>query len=260
MEHFSPYVHFLGLYFDIPTMISTVVSMFLVLLIAMMATRNMSMKKPRGAQNFLEWVIEFVRGIARQNMDNHTAEKYVTLALTLFLYLFIANQVGLMFNFTTVTTQPNEAIGVTQERIDEAKQVAVQKDPEHAEEAGLAVTWWKSPTATPSVTFSLAILVLLYSHYLGIKKSPVKYLKPYWSPLHWLEEASKFLTLPLRLFGNIFAGEVLVAVLVGASWYVTTLPLVVWLGYSVFVGAIQAFIFTTLTMVYIAQKIADEGH
>jgi F-type H+-transporting ATPase subunit a len=188
-------------------------------------------------QNFMEWVIEFVRGIARQSMDNKTAERFIALGLTLFLYVFIANQLGLIFNVVTLQG--------------------------HAAES---YSWWKSPTATVSVPFALAIMVLFYTHWLGLKNGAGSYFKsyvtPHWAllPLNIIEELSKFLSFPLRLFGNIFAGEVLIWVLLpvimtGGIMSVMSLPLIVWLGYSIFVGSIQAFIFTMLTMVYISHRV-----
>ncbi|MNW63805.1 ATP synthase subunit a [compost metagenome] len=65
----------------------------------------------------------------------------------------------------------------------------------------------------------------------------------------------------MRLFGNIFAGEVLISVLLKLTalgvggWIASVLGLVVWQGFSIFVGSIQAFVFTILTFVYISQSI-----
>ncbi|MCF6093220.1 F0F1 ATP synthase subunit A [Microaerobacter geothermalis] len=260
MEAFSPYVEWeiggLRLAFDIPTMIMSVIVALLVLLILRLGTRNMTSGVPRGWQNFFEWVIDFVKGIGGQFMDAKTTSKFVTLALTLFLYIFLANQVGLLFTtFHIEFEKPVESIGITEELIEEAK--------EHGEE-GVLTAWWKSPTANPSVTFALALMVLIYSHYLGIKKNPRAYVKHYFEPypalfiIHFLEDfVIKVLTLPLRLFGNIFAGEVLILFLAAGFWAATSVPLIIWLGYSVFVGAIQAYIFVTLTLVYISQKVSD---
>jgi F-type H+-transporting ATPase subunit a len=103
------------------------------------------------------------------------------------------------------------------------------------------------------------LVVLLYAHYLGMKKSFGGWLKhTFLNPIHILEEfIIKPLTLPLRLFGNIFAGEVLIAFLLSVGIF-GSIPLFLWLGYSVFVGSVQAFIFTTLAMVYISQQVNDQ--
>jgi F-type H+-transporting ATPase subunit a len=237
--------------FDIPTCIMTIVAGVLTFLIVFLATRKLSSGTPKGMQNFFEWVIDFVRGIARQSMDDKTAERFVTLGVGLFLYLFIANQLGLVLNVITVHTHAVPSIGITE---------------------GAKVAWWKSPTATVSIPFAMAILVLLYTHWLGLRRGVGKYLKsyvePHWAllPLNLIEELSKFLSFPLRLYGNIFAGEVLVGILLptilsGIAYYVLALPLFIWIGYSLFVGSIQAFIFTMLSMVYISHRLhSQESH
>jgi F-type H+-transporting ATPase subunit a len=257
MEHYSPQFTLMGMVFDIPTVIMTLVSSLIVFLIIVWATRNLTSQVPTGMQNFLEWVIDFVRGIAKQSMDAKTAERFVALGLTLFLYIFIGNQLGLMLNVITTHTEPSQALQITNEMIQEA-----QAQGHH----GVEVLWWKSPTAAVSVPISLALAVIIYSNWLGARHDYLKsYFQPHWGllPLNIIEEASKLLSLPLRLFGNIFAGEVLIALLVplilaGGISILATLPLVVWLGYSVFVGSVQAFIFTTLTMVYISHRIHSE--
>ena len=255
MEHFSPHITIAGLVFDIPNMLMMLFGSLLVFLLIVACTRNLTSGVPRGMQNFLEWVIEFVRGIAGTFMPSEQAAKYVTLALTLFLYIFISNQLGVVFNFVTVHEHANPALGITQEMIDAAKKTGHE----------VSIGWFKSPTASPSITFALALMVLIYSHFLGIKKDPGSYVKHYFKPypalfiIHFMEEfVIKVLTLPLRLFGNIFAGEVLIGFLLSGFFAATAIPLAIWLGYSLFVGAVQAYIFTTLTLVYISQKVVDD--
>ncbi len=255
----APTFTFLGLVFDLSNIIMILISSLIVFLILFFATRNLTNKTPRGMQNFMEYVIEFIRGIGGQMMDKKTAERFVTLGVVLFLYIFVANQLGLVFNVVTVHEHENAAIGVTESLLAEAGG------------EGVEVSWWKSPTAAVSVPFALAIMVLLYANWLGIRGSFGGYLKSYvrpsWAmlPLNIIEEGSKFLSLPLRLFGNIFAGEVLIwmlvpAILGGGVAISFSLPLIAWSGYSIFVGTIQAFIFTMLTMVYISHRVPGQSH
>ena len=265
MGHYSLRFEWLGMVFDIPTMIMIVVTSLIVFLLILGLTRNMTAGVPGKAQNFMEWVIEFVKGIAMNFMDEKTAVRFVPLGLTLFLYILIGNQLGVILNVNTAHYEVSETMMeyLTVSGTEEQEQ-AKREEIEHelAEGHPIHVAWWKSPTATTSVTFTLALFVLLYAHYLGLKQGPGKYLKHYFEPnpgifpIHVLEEfVIKPLTLPLRLFGNIFAGEVLIVFLLSAG-ILASPALAAWLGYSVFVGAIQAFIFTTLTMVYISQKVS----
>jgi F-type H+-transporting ATPase subunit a len=109
------------------------------------------------------------------------------------------------------------------------------------------------------------------SHYYGIKLKGVgeygrDFLRPMWFlfPLKIIEEFANTLTLGLRLFGNIYAGEILLGLLAGLATsgiggtIAAALPMMAWQGFSIFVGAIQAFIFTMLTMVYMAHKVSHD--
>ena len=87
---------------------------------------------------------------------------------------------------------------------------------------------------------------------------------PFLAPLKVIEEFANTLTLGLRLYGNIFAGEILIGLLatLGASSAFgligALVPSLAWLGFSVFIGAIQAFIFVMLTMVYMSHKVSTD--
>lgn len=271
--HYSLRFEWLGMVFDVSTILMILVTSLVVLLLCIGMTRNLSSATPSGAQNVMEWIVDFVTGITKSYITPKKAAGFVSLALTLFLYIFLGNQLGLLFNVNTahhndpakqevvsdkvidwLTASTNEEM--KKQKVDKVMEELNSTDP-HAH--GVVIGWWKSPTATPSVTFALAFIVLLYAHYLGIKKSFSGWLKhTFLNPIHILEEfIIKPLTLPLRLFGNIFAGEVLIAFLLGVGIF-GSIPLFLWLGYSVFVGSVQAFIFTTLAMVYLSQQVNED--
>src|SRR5699024_11666162 len=84
--------------------------------------------------------------------------------------------------------------------------------------------WWKSPTADPGITLTLSSMVIILSHYYGIKMRGTKhYLKTYVTPVWFIfpikivEEFANTLTLALRLFGNFSPGEVLLGLLVALT-------------------------------------------
>ncbi|WP_232697960.1 F0F1 ATP synthase subunit A [Brevibacillus daliensis] len=265
VDHFTYRFQLGPLVFDLATIIMIVVTALVVFIMLVAMTRNLTAGVPRGTQNVLEWIVDFVAGIVRSFMDTKTAARFVTLAVTLFLYIILGNWLGLAFNVLTVHTPDNTSSEfIHQLAISSSDQATAAREAKIMnafEDHSVHVAWWKSPTATASVTFTLALTVLLYSQWIDIRRVGVgKYFKHFLNPIHLLEElVIKPLTLPLRLFGNIFAGEVLISFLLSASIFISTIPLIIWLGYSVFVGAIQAYIFTTLTMVYISQKLSD-GH
>ncbi len=236
MEHNHPEVELFGLVFNLSTILTSMIAAVIVFIIAIVATRNLQLK-PTGMQNFIEWVFDFVKGMINSTMDWKTGGRFLTLGVTLLMYIFIANVLGLPF---ALVLGDNEL-------------------------------WWKSPTADPTMTLTMAAMVVVLSHYYGIKmKGLADYGKGFLSPMWWMlplkiiEEFANTLTLGLRLYGNLYAGEVLLALLAGlmtSGWLGAiggAIPMLAWQGFSLFIGAIQAFIFTMLTMVYLAHKVADD--
>lgn len=254
--HEFPVVQLGPLNIDISTVIALFVSVVITMVIARLAVRNLSVTNPGKMQNFLEWVIDFVHGIIASAMPLNRVKPFLSLGLTLIMFIFISNLLGLPFGIAFEVHHVNEWLGVTQKVLDE-----------HHGEAHIA--FWKSPTADLSVTAGLALVVFVIVHYLGIKLNRKHYVKHYFHPfpiffpVNIIETISKPVTLALRLFANIYAGEVLISTILMLKW--AGIPfLIAWQGFSIFVGAIQAFLFTILTMVYISQAAihdeADEHH
>ncbi len=128
-----------------------------------------------------------------------------------------------------------------------------------------------SPTANLNTTIGLAVLVNIIAIFMGIWYQRGHYFKhffephPLFFPVHLVELVAKPVTMAFRLYGNIFAGEVLIKVLLtfipfGLIYVLGGfIPQVVWLGFSVFVGTIQSFVFTILSIVYTSQAIGSEA-
>ncbi len=190
MEHDAPVVEFMGLWFNLSNVLMITVTSIIVFIIAVISTRKLEMK-PTGMQNFMEWLLDFVKGIVKSNMDWKTGGNFHLLGLTIFMFIFVANMLGLPF--------------------------AIVLDNE---------LWWKSPTADPVITMTLAVMVAGLSHYYGVKMKGFKeygrdFFRPvgFMFPFKIIEEFSNTLSLGLRLYGNIFAGEVLIGLLACASGY-----------------------------------------
>ncbi|MDA1476686.1 F0F1 ATP synthase subunit A [Bacillus sp. CLL-7-23] len=243
MNHGSKTVDYFGLTFDLASVLMITVTCVIVFLIAVLTTRTLAIR-PTKAQNFMEWIVDFVRNIIDSAMDLKIGKDFLTLGVTLLMYIFVANMLGLPFSITV----------------------------DHN-------LWWKSPTADPAVTLTLAVMVVSLTHYYGVKRKGLsEYTKdflrpiPYLIPLKIIEEFANTLTLGLRLYGNIFAGEILLGLLAGlaTNFYSQSvflglvgtigavIPMMVWQAFSLFVGTIQAFIFTMLTMVYMSHKVSHD--
>ncbi|MDN7244753.1 F0F1 ATP synthase subunit A [Planococcus shenhongbingii] len=235
MDHGAPMYELFGIWFNLSNVMMLLVAALIVFLIAFIATRNLQLK-PKGMQNFMEWIMDFVKGLIKSNMDWRDGGRFHVLGITLIMFIFVSNMLGLPFA------------------------IVVNGD-----------LWWKSPTADPTVTMTLAATIIVLSHYYGIKlkglgQYSAGYLKPmpFLFPLKIIEEFANTLTLGLRLYGNIYAGEILLTLLAGLAsasvfgFAAAILPMMAWQGFSIFIGAIQAFIFVMLTMVYLSHKVADD--
>ncbi|WP_066296776.1 F0F1 ATP synthase subunit A [Bacillus sp. FJAT-29937] len=236
MHHEAPIREFMGLSFNLANVLMITIASAVVFIIALLSTRRLAMK-PTGMQNFFEWIMDFVKGIVNSTMDWKTGGRFHILGITLLMYIAISNFLGLPFSVVIDNT-----------------------------------LWWKSPTADPVITLTLATMVVALSHYYGIKiKGAKEYGRDFFKPMPFLfplkiiEEFANTLTLGLRLYGNIFAGEILLGLLAGglaASGFggmlAAVIPTLAWQGFSIFVGGIQAFIFTMLTMVYLAHKVSSD--
>ena len=116
------------------------------------------------------------------------------------------------------------------------------------------------------------VMIIVLSNYYGIKAQGLGgYAKTFFTPMWWLfpikliEEFANTLTLGLRLYGNIYAGEVLLGLLAGlagmwggAGIIAAIIPTLAWQGFSIFIGTIQSYIFVMLTMVYISHKVSKD--
>src|SRR5512143_2563174 len=117
-----------------------------------------------------------------------------------------------------------------------------------------------SPTANINTTAACALIVVVFTHVIGVKFHGVKYIKHFMGPIPWLTplimpieligHGARILSLSIRLFGNVFGEELVLAILFFlAGLYLAPLP-IMFLG--LFTGFVQAFIFCLLSMMYFA--------
>ncbi len=202
-----------------------VIAVLLILSIA--ATRNIQ-TVPTGIQNFMEYVLDFIRSLTRDQIGEKEYRPWVPFVGTLFLFIFVSNWSGALIPWKVIEIPDSELA---------------------------------APTNDINTTVALALLTSLAYFYAGISKKGLGYFADYlqptpiMAPFRVLEDFTKPLSLSFRLFGNILADELVVAVLVLLVPLFVPLPLMI-LG--LFLSAIQALIFATLAASYIGEAL--EGH
>jgi len=127
-----------------------------------------------------------------------------------------------------------------------------------------------SPSANVNLTYALGATVFVLTNGASIRaKGLGGYVKSFFAPPRWLapiralEELMKPVTLALRLFGNLFSGGIMIALLLAIPIYFFPFSIgfsVVWKLFDLFIGGIQAFIFALLTILYYQFAVATEGH
>lgn len=199
----------------------------IIALLSLSTTRNLKIV-PESGQNIIEILTEFVRDIAKTQIGESEYLKWVPYIGTMFLFIFVSNWSGALFPWKLIEL-PNGELG--------------------------------APTNDINTTAGLAILTSISYFYAGLSKKGLSYFKKYVQPtpillpINVLEDFTKPLSLSFRLFGNILADELVVAVLVSLVPIVIPIPLI-FLG--LFTSGIQALIFATLSGSYIGE--AMEGH
>jgi F-type H+-transporting ATPase subunit a len=199
----------------------------LILIAVITATRNIQ-RIPSGMQNLMEYALEFIRDLTKNQIGEKEYRPWVPFIGTLFLFIFVSNWSGALLPWKLI----------------------------HLPSGELA-----APTNDINTTVALALLTSLAYFYAGFRKRGLAYVAKYIQPtpillpINILEDFTKPLSLSFRLFGNILADELVVGVLVLLVPLVIPLPV---MALGLFTSAIQALVFATLAAVYIGE--AMEGH
>ena len=204
----------------------TVVSIVLFFLIILLLPGAISLKPiPKGWQNFSEFAVEFVSGIAKDQIGESFYKEWVPFVGTLFFFILGSNWAGALIPWKLIKLPEGELA---------------------------------APTNDINTTVALALLTSLAYFYAGLSKKGLGYFKRYIQPIplllpiNILEDFTKPLSLSFRLFGNVLADELTVTVLTSLVPLIIPLPIMV-LG--IFAGSVQALIFSTLAAAYIAEAL-----
>lgn len=173
---------------------------------------------PDGIQNVAELLVETLEGLVNSNMGKH-GKKYVNYIGTIFLFILLSNISGLF---------------------------------------GL-----RPPTADYCTTFCLALITFIMIQYNNVKYNKLGAFTdlfkplPFLFPINLIGELATPISLSLRLFGNVMAGTVMLALYYGLlPWFMKLgIPSFLHVYFDLFSGAIQAYVFSMLTMVFVTQKI-----
>lgn len=193
----------------------------IIILFAILRSR-LSVDKPGKLQHIFEIVYDFVAGQARDAIE-HGGAKHISFFGTLFIFILFMNLIGII--------------------------------------PGL-----ESPTMTPAVPAGLAVSAFLFYNWTGFREhgvgrylahfaGPMPLLAPLMIPIEFISHLARPLSLTIRLYANMFAGEKVTLTFLALTSF--AIP-AVFMGLHVFVALLQAYIFMLLTMIYVGAAVAHE--
>ncbi|MGV9479802.1 F0F1 ATP synthase subunit A [Gordonia aichiensis] len=231
-------VEWLGMTWNIDTIIATAIAAVIVIALAFFARSRMTSKRPNSVQLFFEAVTTQMRSQIENSMGMKVGGFVLPLAVTLFTFILIANWLSVL-------------------------------PLQYADSEGKSAEVFAPAASDVNFCYALALFVFVWYMAAGIRRrGPIGHFKrlvkghvAFLAPINIIEEIAKPVSLSLRLFGNMFAGSIMVALIALFPAYVMWAPNAIWKSFDLFVGLIQAFIFSLLTVLYFSQAMeTDEDH
>lgn len=214
--------------------------LFIIIIIAIRIKRNII---PTGIQNVVEYALEFFYNTVCDAFESEEkGKKFFPLVMTIFLFVLMINWLGLLPGFGSIGFY-------------------------HTEGEHLAfIPLLRGASADLNTTIALALISVFMTQvysikYLGLKGFLKRFLK-FKNPIYFfvgilelISEFTKIISFSFRLFGNIFAGEVLLIVMLTLTKFIVPVP---FLALEIIVGIIQALIFSLLTLFFIKIATTEE--
>jgi len=205
------------MHFNLEVIIFTWLVIVLLIVLALFTTRRRNLV-PGNMQILGETLVTGLYDLTQDALNEKLGRQYAPMICALFMFLVVCNSIGI-------------------------------------------VPFLEEPTKDLNVPLSLGIMGFFIAHYCGIRAKGIKgyvkeYMEPFFImlPLNIIGELAKVVSISFRLFGNIMGGSIIILV-VSYLIYSLVLPPFLFFFFGLFIGTIQAFVFTMLTIVYIAVQV-----
>jgi F-type H+-transporting ATPase subunit a len=232
-------------------------------------------KRPTGLQNFLEMLVEGLHNIAAGITESTARTKVIfPFFFSFFLFILLNNWLGLFPGVGSIGIKEEITSGTEHAYASPANPFITSVNASEPTEANHQDTQapaykfvpiFRAGTADLNTTLALALISVASTQVIGIKFLGLSYFKKFINfkgpidffvgILETVSEISKIISFAFRLFGNVFAGEVLMAVIAFLIPILIPMPFI---GLEIFVGAVQAFVFAVLTLVFM--NMATHSH
>jgi F-type H+-transporting ATPase subunit a len=227
---------------------------------------------PKGIQNVMEMVVEVGHDLVR-DIAGSRVSKFFPIVMTIFLFVIVSNWFDIVPGFGTIGILEHPPIDSGTKGYIANGPILTSQEAPSREEGYIVVSFFRPPSTDLNFTIGLALISVGLSWYFGIRAQGAAFFKQFFDLsvlrkskmgivfvfaglLEFIGQFTRILSFGFRLFGNIFAGEVLLAVIAFLIPYVASLP---FYGLEVFVGFIQAVVFMMLTLVFFVVATISHG-
>lgn len=274
-------------------LLTTLIVDLILILIAVSATRKMNLV-PSGLQNAMEAIVEYLFNLA-ESVAGRAAGTYFPWAATIFFFVLISNWSGLIPTVGSLgffhspaaheehqeENKEGDSHGFALEHqlaMVDGSPVLIQAADAAAKQAAAEeghakfVPLFRAPSADLNVTFALAIATMVMVQIHGIRALGAGYFRKFWntsghgfmkginvfvSILELISEVSRIIAFGFRLFGNIFAGEIVLATMAFLIAFLVPLPFYL---LEILVGVVQALVFMMLALVFFTMATISHAH
>lgn len=267
-----------GPFYLVNTLPPLVLTIVLIVVIAFFTNRSLKRSQhtdlvPRGIGNLMEAFFELIYNLTEGSTGAKWAPVVFPWFATIMFYVLFANLLKLIPGFESVGVLHQTATGHPIQQMGWFANIL----PGEAESGYILVPFLRGISVDLNFTFAIALISVVVTQIVGIRAQGLGYFSKFFNVrtmfkvpffgamdflvglLELISELSKILSFAFRLFGNMFAGIVLVAIVAGLLGKISILPSMVMM-FELFVGVIQAFVFGMLTMVFMAQATQGHGH
>ncbi|HLH60914.1 MAG TPA: F0F1 ATP synthase subunit A [Ktedonobacteraceae bacterium] len=252
------------------TLLGTWISIAILLVLFYFGTRRRDLI-PSGMQNLMEWVVELLLGLAESVAGKVKGRKFFPLVATFFVFIFVSNFIDIIPGVDTIGQINAAAIQAAHTSSRPVLGIFLFGDISNA-----LIPWIRPATTDLNLTIGMALIAVITAQVYGFATLGAgEHLSKYFNfpalfrldftgfveffvgILDIVQEIGRILSLAFRLFGNIFAGTVVLAVFAFIIPFVSD---IVFIPFELFVAFVQAFVFALLSLIYLQLAVTPHAH
>jgi F-type H+-transporting ATPase subunit a len=249
------------------TLLCTWISVIILVALFYFGTRKRDMI-PSGIQNLMEWMIELLLGLVEGVAGKVRGKQFFPLVATFFIFIFVSNLLDVIPGVDTIGQIRGDAIP--------AGQAPVLGFLLFGDASNKLIPWIRPATTDLNLTLAMALITVITAqvfgfYTLGFREHMGKYINLkallkfnlegfiefFVGLLEIVSEIARVLSLAFRLFGNIFAGSIVLSVFAFLLPFVSD---VIFIPFELFVAFVQAFVFALLTLIYLQLATTSHEH